>query len=271
MKPSKLAIGLLTGALALGAAIPVQAATAPSSCGSVVRINSGCAAPLTPTAANDCATVSLKGWRLPSSLSALCQPTQEAALNCGALPAQSCSPAALPSSPRNLRPSQSCNIAPSQPAGVSSVQRPADSTSVPPASNPSSVPSATELSADEQEMLNLVNKERAAAGVQPLQIDLRLVAAARAKAADMKTNNYFDHTSPTYGSPWALMQSFGLTVQWAGENIGGNQTVAAAMAAWMQSSGHRENILDPRFTHLGVGVAYGSSYGNLYVQEFLQE
>jgi uncharacterized YkwD family protein len=120
-------------------------------------------------------------------------------------------------------------------------------------------------------MLNLVNKERAAAGVQPLQIDLRLVAAARAKAADMKTNNYFDHTSPTYGSPWALMQSFGLTVQWAGENIGGNQTVAAAMAAWMQSSGHRENILDPRFTHLGVGVAYGSSYGNLYVQEFLQE
>jgi len=86
----------------------------------------------------------------------------------------------------------------------------------------------------------------------------------------MQTNHYFSHTSPTYGSPWAMMELAGLKVQWAGENIAGNNSAAGAMAAWMQSPEHRANILDPKFTHIGVGVAYGSPY-NIYVQEFLQE
>ena len=67
------------------------------------------------------------------------------------------------------------------------------------------------------------------------------------------------------------MQQVGLTVGWAGENISGNKSVAGSMASLMLSPGHRANILDPRFTHVGVGIAYGSAYGNLYVQEFLQQ
>jgi Uncharacterized protein with SCP/PR1 domains len=133
------------------------------------------------------------------------------------------------------------------------------------------IPAISALTADEQQMVDMINQERIAAGVAPLKVDLRLVSVGQAKANDMKTNNYFDHTSPTYGSPWAMMQQVGLTVGWAGENIAGNNSVSGAMAALMQSPGHKANILDPRFTHVGVGIAYGSAYGNLYVQEFLQE
>ena len=120
-------------------------------------------------------------------------------------------------------------------------------------------------------MVDMINQERTAAGVSPLKVDLRLASVAQAKANDLKANNYFAHISPVYGSPWAMMQQVGLNVQWAGENIAGNDSVGGAMAAFMQDPGHRANILDPRFTHVGVGIAYGSAYGNLYVQEFLQE
>lgn len=143
----------------------------------------------------------------------------------------------------------------------------------PPSTTPSlpTIPTVTAITAEEQQMVDMINQERAAAGVSPVQVDLRLVSVGQAKANDMKANNYFDHTSPTYGSPWAMMQQVGLTVGWAGENIAGNNSVSGAMAAFMQSPGHKANILDPRFTHVGVGIAYGSAYGNLYVQEFLQE
>ena len=133
------------------------------------------------------------------------------------------------------------------------------------------IPTVTELTADEQLMVDMINQERLAAGLSPVQADLRLTAVGRAKANDMKENNYFSHTSPTYGSPWAMMQQVGIAVRWAGENISGNKSVPGSMASLMQSPGHRANILDPRFTHVGVGIAYGSANGNLYVQEFLQQ
>ncbi len=136
---------------------------------------------------------------------------------------------------------------------------------------PSTISILTAITADEQLMINIINQERIAAGVNPVKLDLRLASVGRAKANDMKANNYFSHTSPTYGSPWAMMQQAGITVRWAGENISGNKSVAGSMASLMQSPGHRANILDPRFTHVGVGIAYGSAYGNLYVQEFLQQ
>ena len=133
------------------------------------------------------------------------------------------------------------------------------------------IPPVTVLTADEQLMVAMINQQRQAVGVNPVKADLRLTAVGRAKANDMKVNNYFSHTSPTYGSPWAMMQQVGITVRWAGENISGNKSVAGSMAALMLSPGHKANILDPRFTHVGVGIAYGSAYGNLYVQEFLQQ
>lgn len=128
------------------------------------------------------------------------------------------------------------------------------------------VPSLTVITANEQKMIDMINQERIAVGVKPVKLDLRLAAVGRAKANDMIINNYFSHTSPTYGSPWAMMQQVGLTVSWAGENIALNKSVENAMAGFMQSPGHRANILDPRFTHVGIGIA-----GNIYVQEFLQE
>lgn len=133
------------------------------------------------------------------------------------------------------------------------------------------IPILTEITAEEQSMIDLINQERIAAGVNPVKLDLRLASVGRAKANDLKTNNYFDHTSPIYGSPWAMMQQVGLKVVWAGENISGNKSVVGSMASLMLSPGHRANILDPRFTHVGIGIAYGSAYGNLYVQEFLQQ
>ncbi len=154
----------------------------------------------------------------------------------------------------------------------------APTSNVPINTSPSSAPltqtvtiqPALALTPDEQAIADMVNQERQSAGLKPLRVDLRLVGVAETKALDMQQNHYFDHTSPTYGSPWAMMQMAGLKIQWAGENLAGNKSASAAMAAWMQSPGHRANILDPKFTHIGVGVTNGSPY-NIYVQEFLQE
>ena len=132
------------------------------------------------------------------------------------------------------------------------------------------IPRITSLTADQQAIIDMVNQERVNAGLAPLKVDFRLVSVGQAKADDMKNNNYFDHISPTYGTPWAMMAAVGLNPKWAGENIAYNSSVAAVMRAWMQSPGHRANILDPKFTHIGVGVAYRSA-SNLYVQEFAQE
>ncbi len=87
----------------------------------------------------------------------------------------------------------------------------------------------------------------------------------------MADNDYFSHTSPTYGSPFDMMKAEGISYRSAGENIAGNSSASAAMTAWMQSQGHRANILNSNYTHIGVGVAYQASPYNIYVQEFTQE
>ena len=140
----------------------------------------------------------------------------------------------------------------------------APTASVTPSTN-STVPVVAASTADEQKMVDMINQERIAAGVNPLKVDARLASVGLAKANDMKTNNYFSHTSPTLGSPWDMMKQAGLPVGWAGENIGKTQSVESAMAGFMRSPGHKANIVDPRFTHVGIGIA-----GNLFVQEFLQ-
>ena len=140
----------------------------------------------------------------------------------------------------------------------------APTAAVTPSAN-SAAPVVAASSADEQKMVDMINQERIAAGVNPLKVEPRLASVGLAKANDMKTNNYFSHTSPTLGSPWDMMKQAGLPVGWAGENIGKTQSVESAMAGFMNSPGHKANILDPRFTHVGIGIA-----GNLFVQEFLQ-
>jgi uncharacterized YkwD family protein len=125
------------------------------------------------------------------------------------------------------------------------------------------------LTADEQQMLNLVNGERAKAGLGALKADLTLTKLARLKSQDMINRNYFSHQSPTYGSPFEMMKSFGVTYNTAGENLAGNSTVSAAHTALMNSAGHRANILKSSFTHVGIGIIKGGQYGMMFTQMFV--
>lgn len=116
-----------------------------------------------------------------------------------------------------------------------------------------------------QQVVALVNKERAAAGLAPVSALDSLNKVAAAKATDMRTNNYFSHTSPTYGSPFDMMSAFGITYQAAGENIAmGQKTPQEVMTAWMNSPGHKANILSTNFNYIGVGFD-----NNYWVQEFI--
>jgi len=128
---------------------------------------------------------------------------------------------------------------------------------------------STGLTEDEQEVFDLINKQRTSNGLSPLKIDNELQRVARIKAKDMVDNNYFSHTSPTYGSPFDMMKSFKISYKTAGENIAGNSSNSAAVTAWMNSSGHRANILNGSFNYTGVGVIKGSKYGKIYVQMFI--
>lgn len=122
-----------------------------------------------------------------------------------------------------------------------------------------------------EEVLKIVNSERQKAGLQPLTLSEKLTSIANTKAKDMADKNYFDHTSPTYGSPFDMLHTFGVSYKSAGENIAaGQQTAEQVMNDWMHSSGHRANILNSDYTELGVGYVKGGSYGTEWVQLFIK-
>lgn len=119
------------------------------------------------------------------------------------------------------------------------------------------------------QVLELVNQERAKQGLKALTLSDELTNVATIKAKDMRDNNYFDHTSPTYGSPFEMMRQFGVQYSSAGENIAaGQKTAQEVMNAWMNSSGHRANILNKDYEQLGVGYIQGGNYGTYWVQMF---
>jgi len=127
--------------------------------------------------------------------------------------------------------------------------------------------SGTELSAFESRVIDLTNEQRRKNGLSNLQPDTALSNVAQEKSNDMQAKNYFSHTSPTYGSPFDMMRDFGVTYSSAGENIAmGQQSAEEVVNAWMNSEGHRKNILSPNFTHIGVGHT-GS--GNYWTQMFI--
>ena len=125
------------------------------------------------------------------------------------------------------------------------------------------------LSLDEQEVFNLINQQRTSNGLSALKIDSEVQNVARIKAQDMVNNNYFSHTSPTYGSPFDMLKSYKVSYTTAGENIAGNSSNSGAVTAWMNSSGHRANILNSSFTYTGIGVVSSPKYGKIYVQMFI--
>ncbi|MET1248231.1 CAP domain-containing protein [Sporolactobacillus sp. STCC-11] len=131
--------------------------------------------------------------------------------------------------------------------------------------------SNSEMNAYEQKVVELTNQERTKAGLQPLKADnSTLSKMARAKSQDMSDKNYFDHQSPTYGSPFDMMKKFGISYKTAGENIAaGQKTPEEVVQGWMNSPGHRANILNASFTTIGVGYVQGGSYGSYWTQEFI--
>ncbi len=125
------------------------------------------------------------------------------------------------------------------------------------------------ISAEELQMWELVNAERTSRGLRALKIHTGLVELARLKSQDMITNNYFSHQSPTYGSPFDMMGRAGISYRFAGENLAGSSTVERAHRALMNSPGHRANILNPNFTHIGIGIIDGGGYGKMFTQMFI--
>ena len=134
-----------------------------------------------------------------------------------------------------------------------------------PTTTPAPTTTAPAASTVQQQIVTLVNQERAKVGLPALQMDALLNKVATEKARDMDVNNYFSHTSPTYGSPFDMMRSFGVKYSYAGENIASGQpTAARVMSDWMNSPGHRANIVNKNFTKIGVGYVNGE-----WVQMFI--
>lgn len=138
-----------------------------------------------------------------------------------------------------------------------------------PAPPPEPTPAQIELTADQQHMLDLINQERSKAGVAPLKIDAQLQKMAQVKSDEMVAKSYFSHTSPTYGSPFDMMKTFGINYSSAAENIAGNSSVDKAHEALMNSPGHRENILKSSFNYVGIGITASPTYGKMFAQEFI--
>ena len=183
--------------------------------------------------------------------------------NCPNLPSK---PNNTPSNP-NTTPEQKPDSTPSNPS-TAPEQKP-DSAPSNPSTTPEQKPS-TDFSSYQQQVLDLVNAERAKRGISALTLDSSLSSVATKKSQDMIDKNYFDHTSPTYGSPFDMMKQFGISYRSAGENIAkGQKTPQEVVAAWMNSEGHRKNILNPNFTNLGVGIAKDSNKTTYWTQMFI--
>lgn len=133
------------------------------------------------------------------------------------------------------------------------------------------IPSAAPLKSVEDEIVRLVNVERSKNGLAPLKNNWQAARVARIKSQDMIDNNYFSHTSPVYGSPFKMMENYGLRFSAAAENIAyGQRTAQEVMTAWMNSPGHRANILSKTVTEIGVGVAKKSNGTLYFTQMFLK-
>ena len=119
----------------------------------------------------------------------------------------------------------------------------------------------------EHEVVRLVNEIRQQNGLKPLIENWELSRVARYKSQDMLDNRYFSHTSPTYGSPFQMIKAFGLSYRTAGENIAkGYASPQAVVNGWMNSSGHRANILNVSYTQIGIGyVAHGNYWTQMFV------
>ncbi len=133
------------------------------------------------------------------------------------------------------------------------------------------IPNIDDVKSQENEVIRLVNVERAKNGLPALATNWELSRVARYKSQDMINKNYFAHQSPTYGSPFDMIKSFGIKYTAAGENIAkGQRTPAEVMNGWMNSPGHRSNILNANFNQIGVGLAKDRNGVCYWTQQFIR-
>ena len=133
------------------------------------------------------------------------------------------------------------------------------------------IPSSTSINALENEVIRLTNIERSKRGIAALKANWQLSRCARYKSQDMINRNYFAHRSPTYGSPFDMIESFGISMAAGGENIAmGQRTPNEVVTAWMNSPGHRGNILSTAFTEIGVGLAKNKNGTCYWTQMFIR-
>lgn len=141
-----------------------------------------------------------------------------------------------------------------------------------PEPTPSPAPAPADgLTAREQQMLDLINKDRIAYGLQPLQADLRLTALARLKSQDIVNNNYFDHVSPTYGTAFDMFRANNISFLRGGENLSKAGNVLVSHMRLMNSTNHRANLLTPQFTHVGIGIVDNQPSGIVVTEMFIQK
>lgn len=125
------------------------------------------------------------------------------------------------------------------------------------------------LSAEEQKTLELINEYRTQNGLSKLKPFSELQEVAKLKAEDLVKNKYFAHTSPTLGTPFEMLKDNGVNYKIAGENLAGSPTPEKAVEAWINSTSHRENILEEKFEYTGIYVIESPVYGSIFVQLFI--
>lgn len=119
----------------------------------------------------------------------------------------------------------------------------------------------SEMDVEIQRVFDLLNNERFRAGLSLLRLNSKLIAAAQAHSNDMARHNRLSHTGSDGSLMVDRMRRYGYNYRWAGENIAYGQTSAQEiMQSWMNSAGHRQNILNPKFRDVGIAYAYGNTF-----------
>lgn len=141
-----------------------------------------------------------------------------------------------------------------------------------PATTPTTTPvSSTGTATVEKTAFDLLNADRASNGLKPLKLNSQLTVLGENYAQDMINRNYFSHTNPEGQSPFDRMTKAGISYSYAGENIAINSNVTTAEQAFMNSPGHRANILNTNYTDVGIGVRLDASGSAHVVQEFISK
>ena len=137
------------------------------------------------------------------------------------------------------------------------------------ATNTEVIKESSVLTEDESYLLELINAERRKHNLTDLKIDNELQNVARLKATDLVNNNYFSHTSKTYGTPFEMLKQYNISYKTASENIAGNPDLDSALSSWLDSESHKNNILSNDYNYTGNAVIDSIAYGIIIVQFFI--